>query len=89
MKPTYSSRKIRVAQQATCFLHLFDAFNFFDAYIQQADRRAVEPEETARHRLAHQGEFDKLNGVGADRRTDIEDNAVGAQCRPDRGDGRA
>ena len=88
MKPAYSSGRPSSRRQPAGLLHLLDALDLLDADIEQADGRALDAQQAARHRLAHERELDELLGIGADRRADIEHDAFAAQRRPDRGDRR-
>ena len=75
-------------QHATRRLDLLYALDLFDADIEQTDRRAIDVEDDARHRCAHDRQVDQVLGVGADRRADVEDDRFAAQSRPHRGDRR-
>ena len=81
--------EVGLAEQPAGFLDLFLALDLLDADIEQADRRALDLEQRARHGAAHQGEIHQLLRVGADRRADIEHDALALQRRPDRRDRRA
>ena len=89
MKPRYSkpgwfiSRRIRPASRTSSTPLISSTPTF-----RSADGRAIEAEDGARHRRAHHREVDQHLGVGADRRADVEHDALAAQRRPDRGDRR-
>ena len=63
---------------AAGFAHLLEAFDLFDADIEEADRRPFEAEQHARHGGAHHREIDQMLGIGADRGADIEHDGFAA-----------
>ena len=69
-------RQARFAQDAPGLAHRLLALHFLDADIEQADGRALEIEQHARHRAAHHGKIDQMLGVRADRGADIEHDRV-------------
>src|ERR1700719_1746497 len=59
-------RQFLLAQDGGSLAHRLEALGLFDADIEEANTRAIEAEQDARHGSAHDGKIDEVVGVRAD-----------------------
>ena len=78
--------QLLLTQNAARFADRFQAFDFFDADIEQTHGRPRNAEQDARGRGSHHGEIDQVFGIRADRGADVEHDQFAAQGRPQRRD---
>ncbi len=65
-------RKTLFAKDAAGLAHVFETLDLLDADIEEADGRAIDAEQNARRRRAHDRKINQMSGIGADRGADIE-----------------
>src|ERR1700733_4542061 len=62
------------AKDTTGFAHLFEAFGFFDADVEETHTGTIKAEQNPRGGSSHDREIDEMLGIGADRGANVEHN---------------